>query len=95
VPRDQAGTIVGKGDMRMQIDQVGKNVDACLKAGGATIDDIASTVTFVTAPAELDRHTDLLPRYFGPPSPDSRTVNTPRLSNPDFLLEVEAVAAIK
>ena len=95
VPRDEAGNVVGKGDMRAQIEQVGKNVGACLKAGGATVNDIVSTISFVTAPAEFDKYADLLPRYFGPPSPESKTVPTPQLSNPDFLLQVEAVAAIK
>ena len=95
VPRDEAGNVVGKGDMRAQIEQVGKNVGACLKAAGATVNDIAFTITSVTAPAEFDKYADLLPRYFGPPSPKSKTVRTPQLSNPDFLLQVEAFAAIK
>jgi len=95
VPRDEAGNVVGKGDMRAQIEQVGKNVDQCLKAGGATVNDIMFTVNFVTAPADFEKHADLLPRYFGPPSPESRTVLTPQLSSPDFMLQVEAIAAIK
>ena len=95
VPRDEAGNVVGKGDMRAQIEQVGKNVGACLKAGGATVNDIVFTINLVTAPAEFDKYADLLPRYFGPPSPESKTVPTPQLSNPDFLLQVEAFAAIK
>ena len=95
VPRDEAGNVVGKGDMRAQIEQVGKNVGQCLKAGGATVNDIMFTVNFVTAPADFEKHADLLPRYFGPPSPESRTVLTPQLSSPDFLLQVEAFAAIK
>ena len=95
VPRDEAGNVVGKRDMRAQIEQVGKNVDQCLKAGGATVNDIMFTVNFVTAPADFEKHADLLPRYFGPPSPESRTVLTPQLSSPDFLLQVEAIAAIK
>ncbi len=93
VPRDEAGNVVGKGDMRAQIEQVGKNAGACLKAAGATVNDIVSTISFVTAPAELNKNADLLPRYFGPPTPE--TVPTARLSNPDFLLEVEGIAAIK
>ena len=93
VPRDEAGNVVGKGDMRAQIEQVGKNAGACLKAAGATVNDIVSTISFVTAPAELDRNADLLPRYFGPPT--TKKVPTTRLSNPDFLLEVEGIAAIK
>jgi len=93
VPRDEAGNVVGKGDMRAQIEQVGKNAGACLKAAGATANDFVSTTSFVTAPAELNKNADLLPRYFGPRTPE--TVPTVRLSNPDFLLEVEGMAAIK
>jgi enamine deaminase RidA (YjgF/YER057c/UK114 family) len=95
VPRDEAGNVVGKGDMRAQIEQVGKNIGLCLKAGGATVNDIMFTVNFVTAPSDFEKHADLLPRYFGPPSPESRTVLTPQLSGPDFLLQVEAIVATK
>jgi enamine deaminase RidA (YjgF/YER057c/UK114 family) len=95
VPRDEAGNVVGRGDMRAQIEQVGRNVGACLQAAGATVRDVVSTTSFVAAPAEFDRYADLLPRYFGPPSPESRTVRAAQLSSPDFLLEVEAVAVIK
>ena len=95
VARDGAGNVVGKGDLPAQIEQVGKNVDVCLSAGGATVSDIIFTVNHVTAPAEFDKYADLLPQYFGPPSPKSRTVPTPQLSSPDYLLSVEAFAAIK
>ena len=95
VPRDEAGKIVGKGDMRAQIEQVGKNVGTCLKAGGATVNDVIFTVNFVTAPADFEKYADLLPHYFGKPSPESKTVPTSQLSSPDFLLQVEAFAATK
>jgi enamine deaminase RidA (YjgF/YER057c/UK114 family) len=95
VPRDEAGNTVGKGDMRAQIEQVGKNIDACLKAAGATVDDIAFTIASVTAPAEFEKHADLMPRYFGKPSAESKTVPAAQLSNPDFLLQVEAFATVK
>src|SRR5689334_5578428 len=95
VARDDAGNTVGKGNMRAQIDQVGKNVDACLKAGGASVNDIVFTVTRSTALTEFDKYTDLAERYFGPPSPKSLTVPTEQLPSPDYLLQVEAFAAIK
>jgi enamine deaminase RidA (YjgF/YER057c/UK114 family) len=95
VPRDDAGNVVGKGDMRAQIEQVGENIGACLKAGGATVDDIIFTISSVTAPADFDKYAHVLPRYFGPPSLESKTVRAPQLSSPDFLLQVEAFAAIK
>jgi enamine deaminase RidA (YjgF/YER057c/UK114 family) len=95
VARDDAGNVVGKGDMRAQIEQVGKNVDACLKAGGASVNDIVFTVNRITSPSEFDRYADLAEQYFGPPSPKSLTVPTAQLSSPDYLLQVEAFAAVK
>ena len=95
VARDDAGNVVGKGDMRAQIEQVGRNVDACLKAGGASVNDIVFTVTRSTALTEFDKYADLAERYFGPPSPKSLTVPTEQLPSPDYLLQVEAFAAIK
>jgi enamine deaminase RidA (YjgF/YER057c/UK114 family) len=95
VALDAAGNVVGKGDMRAQIEQVGKNIDACLKAGVATVNDIVFRVVSVTAPAEFDKYRDLAQRYFGPPTPQSLMVPTARLSSPDYLLQVEAFAAVK
>ncbi len=94
-PRDEAGNIVGKGDMQKQIEQVGKNVDACLKAGGATVKDIVFTVNHVTARAEFDQFADLFQRYFGPPSPKSTTVATRQLEDPDYLVQVEVFAVVR
>ena len=87
VPRDEAGNVIGKGDMRAQIEQVGKNVGECLKASGATVNDIAFTVTSVKSPAEFEKYADVLPRYFGPPSSYSKTVASSQLSHPDFLFK--------
>src|SRR6516162_4284218 len=46
--RDAEGNIVGPGDMRAQLEQTFKNLDACLKAAGATWADVVKTNTFVT-----------------------------------------------
>ena len=95
VARDAAGNVVGKDDMRAQIVQVGKNVGACLDAGGATVKDIGWTVSYVTEPAEFDKYADLRERYFGPLLPKSATVPMPQSTNPEFLVQVEAFAAIQ
>jgi enamine deaminase RidA (YjgF/YER057c/UK114 family) len=92
LPRDASGNIVGKGDLGAQIEQVGKNVDACLEAGGATVKDIVFTVSYVKQPAELDKYADLRQRYFGPPTPDSTIVAMPQSASPDLLVQVEAFA---
>jgi enamine deaminase RidA (YjgF/YER057c/UK114 family) len=95
VARDEAGNAVGKGDLQAQIEQVGKNVSACLNGGGATVKDIDFTISHVTQPVEFDKYADLRRRYFGPPSPKSTTVPVPQLASPDFLLQVEAIAKIR
>jgi enamine deaminase RidA (YjgF/YER057c/UK114 family) len=93
--RDAAGNVVGKGDLQQQIEQVGKNVGACLEAGGAAVKDIVFTVSYVKQPAEFDEYADLRQRYFGPPSPESTVVPMPQSINPDFLVQVEAFAAVQ
>jgi enamine deaminase RidA (YjgF/YER057c/UK114 family) len=95
VALDEAGNVVGKGDLQAQIEQVGKTVGACLKAGGATVKDIVFTVNHVAEPSEFDKYGDLRVRYFGPPSPKSSTVRTSQLAGPDLLLQVDAFASIQ
>jgi len=92
VARNEDGNIVGKGDLQAQIEQVGKNVGACLNSGGATVKDIMFTVSHVTQPLEFDKYTDLRQHYFGALSPKSATVPVPQLARPDFLVQVEAFA---
>ena len=94
VARDEAGNVVGKGNLQQQIEQIGKNVGACLEAGGATVKDIVFTVSFVRQPTEFDKYADLRQRYFGPPSPESTVVAMPQSINPDLLVQVEAFAKV-
>ena len=94
-PRDPAGNIVGRGDMRAQIEQVGRNLEACLQAAGAAVGDLIATTTFATTPADLDRHADLMTRYLGRPTEASRILRTPQMSDPAIMVEIEAVALIK
>jgi enamine deaminase RidA (YjgF/YER057c/UK114 family) len=95
VARDQAGNVVGKGDFKAQIEQVGKNVAACLAAGDASVKDIIFTVSYVTKPAEFNKYAELRQRYFGPPTPESAIVPVTQLAGPDYLVQVEAFARTK
>lgn len=89
---DRSGNIVGVGDMRAQIRQVGENICAALGGGGATLNDLVEMTTFVTDIEEFFRHVDVRAEYFGPALPTSTTVQVRRLSHPDFLVEVKAIA---
>ncbi len=92
--RDASGNLVGKGDMRAQIQQVGENIKTCLEAAGATLADIVKTNTFVTDYQEFAKHPDMRLRFFGPATPTSTTVEISRLADPDAMIEIEAVAVI-
>jgi len=91
--RNPQGEILGKGDMRAQIDQVGKNLVAALAAAGATPADLVRTNTYVTDIDEFFRHVDVRMKYFHA-LPTSTTVEVRRLSHPDFMVEVDAIAAL-
>jgi 2-iminobutanoate/2-iminopropanoate deaminase len=91
--RDANGNMVGKGDMRAQIQQVGENIKAGLEAAGATLADLVKTNTFVTDYEEYAKHGDMRLRYFGPATPTSTTVEISRLADPDAMIEIEAIAA--
>jgi len=92
--RDRDGNLVGKGDMGAQLRQVGENLRIALAAAGATLADLVRTTTYVTDIEEFFRHIDVRQEYFGPALPTSTTVEVRRLAHPDFLVEVEAFAAL-
>ncbi len=92
--RDREGNIVGKGDMAAQIRQVGENLRIALEAAGATLGDLVRTCTYVTDIEEFFRHVEVRQQYFGRALPTSTTVEVRRLAHPDFMVEVEAFAAV-
>ena len=92
--RDKEGNCVGKGDMGAQIEQVGRNIEACLKAAGGSLGDIVKTTTFVTDIEEFFRHNEVRMRYLGPALATSTTVEVRRLAGPDFMVEIEAIAVV-
>src|ERR1700722_16166980 len=93
--RNKNGEIVGAGDMRAQIRQGGENLKNGLEAAGATLDDLVKTTTFVTDIDEFFRHVDIRHDYLGVSLPASTTVEVRRLSHPDLLVEIEAMAVLK
>lgn len=92
IARDVKGNVVGIGDMRKQIEQVGENIKDCLESVGATLDDVVKTTTYVTDMDEYFKHADVRLHYFGNAIPTSTTVEVRRLATPDFMVEIEALA---
>jgi enamine deaminase RidA (YjgF/YER057c/UK114 family) len=94
VPRDRNGNTVGKGDMAAQIRQCCENVKAGVEAAGGTLADLVKTTTFVTDLDEYFKHTAVRMEYMGQGMPTSTTIGISRLSHPDYMVEIEAIAVI-
>lgn len=92
--RDEAGNIVGPGDMRAQLEQTFKNLDLCLKAAGASWNDVVKTNTFVTDYEAFSKCSDVRMRYFGVASPTSTTIQISRLAQPEAMVEIEMIAVV-
>src|SRR4051812_44785809 len=92
--RDLEGIIVGKGDMRAQMEQTFKNLEACLKAAGATWADVVKTNTFVTDYEAFSKHSDVRMRYIGVASPTSTTVQISLPGQSEAMVETELIAVV-
>lgn len=93
--RDKDGKIVGAGDMAAQIRQVSENLRIALEAAGAKVDDLVKTTTYVTDIDEFFRHPEVRAEIFGQDLPTSTTVEVRRLSHPDLMVEIEAIAVVR
>ena len=94
VSQDAAGHTVGKGDMTAQTRQVLENIRDVLASVGATMDDIAKVTVFVTDVTELAKIHEVRAEFFRKPYPASTLVQVAQLINPDWLIEIEAIAVI-
>jgi enamine deaminase RidA (YjgF/YER057c/UK114 family) len=92
--RDKNGRIVGVGDMRAQLRQTLDNIKAALEASGASLTDLVRTNTYVTDIDEYFKHTDVRMEYFSHAMPTSTTVEVRRLSQPELMVEIDAIAAV-
>ena len=93
--RDQAGNIVGPGDMRAQMEQTFKNLEACLKAAGASWADVVKTNTYVTDYEAFSKCSDVRMRYIGVAGPTSTTIQISRLAQPEGMVEIELIAVVE
>jgi enamine deaminase RidA (YjgF/YER057c/UK114 family) len=97
-PVDEAGALVGPGDLVAQTEQVFKNLDLVLAAVGARLEDIVIWRIFVAAGLPLNVAAGVFFRIWdGRPNPPANTivfVFVPALAYPGALLTLEAEAVV-
>lgn len=93
---DAAGNIVGKGDIRAQTEQIFKNLQTALTAGGATLEHVIKWNIYIVQGQPLRAGFEVFQQVWGDrPNPPAITgVYVAGLAHPDFLCEIEAVAVV-
>ncbi len=94
VAYDPTGGVAHPGDFAAQARAVFAAVRAQVEAGGGTLANVVKLTTYLT---DMRRRADLLPireEFFGKKMPPSTLVAVSALAHPDWMIEVEAIAAI-
>lgn len=93
---DASGTIVGKGDIKKQTEQVLANLQTALKAGGAELEHIVKWNVYVVQGQDLQQGFEVFQQFWGrrPDPPAITFMFVSGLANPDFLIEMDAVAVV-
>jgi enamine deaminase RidA (YjgF/YER057c/UK114 family) len=91
---DTSGTIVGKGDIEAQTEQVLRNVETALAAGGAKLEHVVKWNVYIVQGQPLPPGFEAFQRAWGgrPDPPIVTVVFVAGLASPDFLVEIEAIA---
>jgi enamine deaminase RidA (YjgF/YER057c/UK114 family) len=93
---DDTGNIVGKGDVAAQTEQVLLNVRTALAAGGAGPEHVIKWTVLLAEGVSLEEGFSAFRRAWpATPSPPAITAAfVAGLANPDFLIEMDAVAVV-
>ena len=98
VALDKSGNLVGKDDLRAQVQQIFENLKAATEAAGGNFNTVVKLNYYCAEsvdPSQLPVVREIRDKYVNTANPPTSTfVFVKRLVRPDWLLEVEAVAVI-
>ena len=94
IPWDENGNTVCKGDVAGQTRQVFANIGAVLAEAGGTLDDVVKITVFAADIRYRDEINRVRTETFTEPYPASTQVAVASLVDPEWLVEIEAVAFI-
>lgn len=94
VSLDEAGQVIGAGDMRVQVEQVLTNIVTVLAGLGGKMSDVISLVHHTTQIQAFMQTGDIRAQFFKAPYPVTTTVEVTSLYHPELIIEITAVAEI-
>jgi 2-iminobutanoate/2-iminopropanoate deaminase len=80
-------------DFQSQAEQAWRNVAKVLAAAGMGVEDLVKITSFLTREEDVAAYRRVLLRHLGEARPASTLLIVKALARPEFLVEVEAVAA--
>jgi enamine deaminase RidA (YjgF/YER057c/UK114 family) len=94
---DRDGNVVGKNDFAAQASQVFRNLGIALEAAGCTPASLVKLTVFLTDMDNLARYREARNRFFAsvtpPAAPAVTLIEVSKLYGPEFMIEIEAIAA--
>jgi enamine deaminase RidA (YjgF/YER057c/UK114 family) len=94
---DRDGNVIGRGDFTAQVAQVFHNLAIALQARGCSAANLVKLTVFLTDMNHLGAYREARNRFFAsvtpPAAPAVTLVEVSKLYSPDFLIEIEAIAA--
>jgi enamine deaminase RidA (YjgF/YER057c/UK114 family) len=95
VANEPNGSVAGPGDWRRQAEKVYENIGHVLRAAGATPASVVKETTWVLSIDSWRQHrTDVRRAFYKSDVPASTLVEIPGLAQPEFLVEIEVIAAV-
>jgi enamine deaminase RidA (YjgF/YER057c/UK114 family) len=94
VAADPTGKVLPPDDFAAQTKMVMENLRLALAEGGAALKDVVKVTIFICNPRDVPKARAILQEYFGDNPPASTLCVLRGLANPNFLLEIEAIAAV-
>ena len=93
---DASGAIVGKGDFGAQSEQILKNIQAALEAGGAQLEHVVKWNMYIVQGQPLQEGFAAFQQAWGnrPNPPVISMAFVAGLAHPDFLAEIDAIAIV-
>jgi 2-iminobutanoate/2-iminopropanoate deaminase len=88
------GSIAGVGNVEVQTRQVCENLKAAVEEAGGTLDDIVRVDVYVRNMEHFETIHKVRREYFKAPAPASTMVEVCKMTSPDYLIEINAIAVL-
>ncbi|MFY0613799.1 MAG: RidA family protein [Hyphomicrobiaceae bacterium] len=89
------GALIGIGDVEAQTRQVCENLKAAVEVAGGSLEDICRVDVYVRNMEHFDTIHKVRREYFSTPAPASTMVEVTKMTSPEALIEINAIAVVQ